>query len=141
MQRVKNRGRRCFANPCRRQGEGGVTHDGMLTRAARFCLIVGSGAAARREVGCGGAVSGILGGYAMRKAILFVLVAGLSLSSLGCVVYVVDREESRPHPRIVEIDGELYVVDRCTQKACKVSADVEGESQTTTETQIEGKGD
>ena len=76
----------------------------------------------------------------MRKAILFVLLGVLSVSSPGCIV-VMGVDDLPEHRQIVEIDGELYVVNTHTHRVCKVDTEVEGESQTTTETQVETKGD
>ena len=73
----------------------------------------------------------------MRKFIVCVLLAGLALSSIGCLISLDVRDV--PHRKqVVEIDGELYIVDLKTHRVRKIDAhwDLEGESTTTTEVEV-----
>ena len=72
----------------------------------------------------------------MRKAIVLTVLAVLCAWSVGCIV-VVGGQHMPDHTKVVEIDGELYVVNTRTNKACRVSGEEESASHTTIETNVE----
>ena len=46
------------------------------------------------------------------------VLAGLALANTGCLMVIGVRDES-DHPRIIEVDGETYVLDEDTHTARK----------------------
>ncbi len=72
----------------------------------------------------------------MRRVTMLALLAGLALSNLGCVIALEFKD--RPwHKQVVEIDGELYIVDVKTHRVRKIETDWATETETTTETEID----
>ena len=72
----------------------------------------------------------------MRRLIMCVLVAGLALSSVGCVISL-DIKDVPARKQVVEIDGELYVVDVKTHRVRKIDAHWDVGAETTTATEVE----
>ena len=76
----------------------------------------------------------------MRRLIMCVLLAGLALSSVGCVISLDVRDI--PHRKqVVEIDGELYIVDVKTHRVSRIDARWDVEAETTTATEVESVED
>ncbi len=72
----------------------------------------------------------------MRRVTVLALLAGLALSNLGCVIALEFKD--RPYQKqIIEIDGELYIVDVKTHRVRKIETDWVTETETTTETEID----
>ena len=74
----------------------------------------------------------------MRRVVLFVVLAGLTLVNLGCIV-VLGSWDLPTCKHIVEIDGELYTADLKTHRLQKINA--EWITETVTETEKEAGGD
>ena len=58
----------------------------------------------------------------MRRLILFALLAPLAISNAGCIM-VLGIKELPNHGRVVEIDGDLYVVDLDSHRIRKIDVD------------------
>ncbi len=72
----------------------------------------------------------------MRRVMVLVLLAGLALSNLGCVIAL--EVKDRPwRKQVIEIDGELFIVDVKTHRVRKIEADWATETETTTETEAD----
>ena len=70
----------------------------------------------------------------MRRMCLFVLLAGLTLSNIGCIV-VLGSCDFPEHAKVIEIDGELYIADKETKRLHKLGGDWVIESKTVTKTE------
>jgi len=70
----------------------------------------------------------------MRRAVVALLLSGVALPLAGCL-FSVDVRGVPYHRQVVEVDGELYIVNLKTQRAQKLDVvwDVEQETTTTTE--------
>jgi len=70
----------------------------------------------------------------MRRFVVGLVLAGVILPLTGCV-FAVDVREVPRHRQVVEVDGELYLVDLKTQRAQRMEVvwDVDEETATTTE--------
>ena len=58
----------------------------------------------------------------MRRLILFTLLVLLAISNAGCIM-VLGIKELPHHGRVVEIDGDLYVVDLDSSRIRKIDVD------------------
>ena len=76
----------------------------------------------------------------MRKALLLTLVVGLTLANVGCVM-VLDVKDMPYRKQVVEIDGELFIVDMKAHSVLKIDAAWMAESETIIEMDIEESDD
>ena len=60
----------------------------------------------------------------MRRVTMWMLVAALGIANFGCIM-VLGVSDLRDSPRIVEIDGELYVVDEEAHRVRRIDVRIE----------------
>ncbi len=58
----------------------------------------------------------------MQRLVLFALLVLLAISNAGCIM-VLGVKERPHHGRVVEIDGDLYVVDLDSHRIRKIDVD------------------
>ena len=74
----------------------------------------------------------------MRRLCVLMLLSAMAFANTGCVVVLGVKD--LPHRKhVVEIDGELYVVDLKTHRIHRIDDDISIETETTTETETEAE--
>lgn len=72
----------------------------------------------------------------MRRVAICLMLSVLALSHIGCILAV--DVKGWPHDRqVIEIDGEIYLVDLKTDRVRKISRDSATEIESTTRLEIE----
>jgi hypothetical protein len=76
------------------------------------------------------------GDHTMRKVSVLLCLAGLTLCQIGCI-FSFDVKRCPHHRQVIELDGEIYVVDVKTQRVRKIDLDSAIEVESATEIELE----